>query len=112
VAAVLPEVDGARFALAGLRSAADSATVHALAWGWMPDHRALDGERFSWWARDDAGRWQLAALDGHSYGASQVDVDLRFMPPVHPSARSLDIFLVGPASQATVTVPLDWVATG
>ena len=112
VAAVLPEVDGARFALAGLRSAADSATVHALAWGWMPDHRALDGERFSWWARDDAGRWQLAALDGHSYGAGQVDVDLRFMPPVHPSARSLDIFLVGPASQATVTVPLDWVATG
>lgn len=112
VAAVLPEVDGARFALAGLRSAADSATVHALAWGWMPDHRAQDGERFSWWARDDAGRWQLAALDGHSYGAGQVDVDLRFMPPVHPSARSLDIFLVGPASQATVTVPLDWVATG
>jgi len=112
VAAVLPEVDGARFALSGLRSAADSATVHALAWGWAPDRRALGGERFSWWARDDGGRWQLAAPGGSSYGGGQVDVDLRFVPPLHPSARSLDFFLVGPASQATVSVPLDWVASG
>ena len=112
VAAVLPEVDGARFALAGLRSAADSATVHALVWGWHPDRRALGGERFSWWARDDAGRWQVAAWGGYSYGGGQVDVELQFVPPLHPSARSLDIFVVGPASQAAVTVPLDWVATG
>jgi hypothetical protein len=112
VAAVLPEVDGARFALAGLRSAADSATVHALAWGWQPDHRALGGERFSWWARDDAGRWQVAAQGGHSYGGGQVDVELAFVPPLHPSARSVDIFVVGPAGQAAVTVPLDWAATG
>jgi hypothetical protein len=41
-----------------------------------------------------------------------VDVDLRFVPPLHPSAQSLDIFLVGPASQGAVTVPLDWAATG
>lgn len=112
VAAVLPEADGARFALAGLRSAADSATVHALAWGWQPDHRALGGERFSWWARDDAGRWQLAAQGGHGHGGGQVDVELQFVPPLHPSARSLDVFVVGPASQTAVTVPLDWAATG
>jgi hypothetical protein len=112
VAAVLPEVDGARFALAGLRSAADSATVHALVWGWHPDRRALGGERFSWWARDDAGRWQVAAQGGYSYGGGHVDVELQFVPPLHPSARSLDIFVVGSASQAAVTVPLDWVATG
>ena len=36
VAAVLPEVDGARFALAGLDSMADSATLRVLAWGWQP----------------------------------------------------------------------------
>ena len=111
-AAVLPEVDGARFALAGLRSAADSATVHALVWGWHPDRGALGGERFSWWARDDAGRWQVGAQRGCSYGGGQVDVELQFVPPLHPSARSLDIFLVGPASHAAVTVPLDWAATG
>jgi hypothetical protein len=112
VAAVLPEVDGARFALSGLRSAADSATVHALAWGWQPEHRRLGGDRFSWWARDDAGRWQLAAQGGQSYGGGQVDLDLVFAPPLHPSARWLDIFVLGPASQAAVTVPLDWAATG
>jgi hypothetical protein len=109
VAAVLPDVDGVRFALAGLWSAADSATVHAFAWGWQPDHHALGGDRFSWWARDDTGRWQLADRGGYGYGAGRVDVDLQFVPPLHPSARSLDIFLFGPASQATVTVPLDWV---
>jgi hypothetical protein len=112
VAAVLPEVDGCRFALAGLRSAADSATVHALVWGWHPDRRALGGERFSWWARDDAGRWQVGPQGSYSYGGGQVDVELQFVPPLHPSARSLDIFVVGPASQAAVTVPLDWIATG
>ncbi len=36
VAAVLPEVDGARFAVAGLDSAADSATLRVMAWGWQP----------------------------------------------------------------------------
>ena len=36
VAAVLPEVDGARFALAGLDSVAGSATLRVVAWGWQP----------------------------------------------------------------------------
>jgi hypothetical protein len=111
VAAVLPEVDGARFALAGLRSAAESARVRALVWGWHPERRAIGGERFSWWARDDAGRWHVATHGGYSYGSGQVDVDLQFVPPLHPTAQSLDIFVVGPASQAAVTVPLDWAAT-
>jgi hypothetical protein len=113
IAAVLPAVDGARFALAGLRSATDSATLQVLAWGWHPDHlQPPCGTRYSWWARDNAGRWHLATEGAHGYHGGQGDLELRFRPPIHPRATALDIFVIGPASAAGVTVPLDWQTAG
>jgi hypothetical protein len=112
VAAVLPEVDGARFALAGLDSVADSATLRVVAWGWQPRPRAgLGGERFSWWARDDRGRWHLAREHGERYGGGQVDLLIEFGPALDPDARTLEIIVRGPSSQAAVTVPLHWLAS-
>ena len=112
VAAVLPEVDGARFALAGLDSAADSATLRVVAWGWQPSPRpGLDGERFSWWARDDRGRWHLARERGAHYGGGQVDLLVEFGPALHPDARALEIIVRGPSSHAVVTVPLRWLVS-
>jgi hypothetical protein len=111
VAAVLPAVDGARFALAGLRSATDSATLQVLTRGWHPDHlQPPCGTRYSWWARDNAGRWHLATEGAHGYHGGQGDLELRFRPPIHPRATALDIFVIGPASATGVTVPLDWQA--
>jgi hypothetical protein len=111
VAAVLPPVDGARFALAGLQSTADSATLHALAWDWYPDDgEILGGTQYWWWAHDDAGRWHVAALGSHGCGNGQAHLELRFQPPIHPRATALDIFVLGPASAAAVTVPLDWAS--
>lgn len=110
VAAVLPEVDGARFALAGLDSVADSATLRVVAWGWQPSPRpGLGGERFSWWARDDRGRWHLARERGAHYGGGQVDLLVEFGPALHPAARALEIIVRGASSQAAVTVPLRWL---
>ena len=110
VAAVLPEVDGARFALAGLDSVADSATLRVVAWGWQPSPRSgLGGERFSWWARDDRGRWHLALERGAHYGGGQVDLLIEFGPALDPDARALEIIVQGPASQAAVTMPLRWL---
>jgi hypothetical protein len=112
VAAVLPEVDGARFALAGLDSVADSATLRVVAWGWQPRPRpGLGGERFSWWARDDRGRWHLARERGAHYGGGQVDLLVEFGPALHPGARALEIIVRGPSSQAAVTVPLRWLVS-
>ena len=112
VAAVLPEVDGARFALAGLDSVADSATLRVVAWGWQPSPRpGLGGERFSWWARDDRGRWHLARERGAHYGGGQVDLLVEFGPALHPGARALEIIVRGPSSQAAVTVPLRWLVS-
>jgi hypothetical protein len=112
VAAVLPEVDGARFALAGLDSVADSATLRVVAWGWQPSPRpGLGGERFSWWARDDRGRWHLARERGAHYGGGQVDLLVEFGPALHPAARALEIIVRGASSQAAVTVPLRWLVS-
>ena len=112
VAAVLPEVDGARFALAGLDSMADSATLRVLAWGWQPSpRRDLGGERFSWWARDDRGRWHLAREHGAHYGGGQVDLLVELGPALDPGARALEIIVRGPSSQAAVTVPLRWLVS-
>jgi hypothetical protein len=60
VAAVLPEIDGARFALTGLSCSDEAATLRALAWGWRPEDEPLNQTPISWWARDSAGRWHVA----------------------------------------------------
>ena len=60
---VLPEVDGARFALAGLSTAAGESHLHMVSSG-MPQladrfaHNWTPG--FSWWLRDGAGNWHVA----------------------------------------------------
>ena len=111
VAAVLPEVDGARFAVAGLDSAAGSATLRVMAWGWQPSPLTSLEDRFSWWARDDRGRWHLAREYGAHFGGGQVDLLVELGPALHPEARSLDLLVRGPASQAAVTLPLRWLAS-
>ena len=111
VAAVLPEIDGARFAVAGLDSMAVSATLHAVGWGCPP--RPLPGlgqPRYSWWARDDRGRWHVGRTSGGNRGGV-VDLLVEFGPALHPDARSLDLIVRGPSGQAAVTLPLRWLAS-
>ncbi len=71
VAAVLPEAEGARFALAGLDSVAASFTLRTVGWGWEP--RPLPGfgsPRYSWWARDDQARWHVGRPQGGTTGTA------------------------------------------
>ena len=108
-AVVLPEIDGARFVLAGLSSWERQATVLVFAWGWAQAPREFRPRQpFSWWARDDAGRWHVgrARPDGMDGGTFQ----LEFTPPLHPAARSLDIILTGRSDRVTATLPLAWPA--
>jgi hypothetical protein len=105
--AVLPEIDGARFVLAGLSSWERHATVLVFAWGWSPRPREFRAQQpFSWWARDDADRWHVGRIAVHN--AAPGTFQLELTPPLHPAARSLDIILTGRDSQVTATLPLAW----
>lgn len=106
-AVVLPEIDGARFILAGLASWERQATLLVFAWGWRPQPREFQPQQpFSWWARDDTGRWHVGRATAH--GAPAGTFSLEFSPPLHPGATSLDIILTGRSGRVTATVPLAW----
>jgi hypothetical protein len=113
-AAVLPELDGVRFVLAGLRSDATGADLDVMAWGTrVVRHYVLDSgvRRWSWSARDDRGRWHVAEEASASASDQHADLKLRLVPPLHPEATSLEVTVAGQTGQATVTVPLDWRGT-
>ena len=106
-AAVMPEIDGARFVLAGLSSWERQATVLVFAWGWALAPREFRPRQpFSWWARDDAGRWHVGRVRPDGVGGGTFQLELT--PPLHPAARSLDIILTSRSDRVTVTVPLAW----
>lgn len=108
LAAVLPEIDGARFVLAGLCSWERQVNMPVVAWGWAPRPRVFrPGQPFSWWARDDTGRWHVGRTSPYHLVARTFQVE--FTPPLHPDATSLDIMLTGAVSRVTVSVPLRWL---
>jgi hypothetical protein len=111
--AVLPELGGARFVLAGLQSGAEAAELRILGWGQQLDPYSLGREPdgpWSWWARDDAGRWHILRMDGGGYGDGHSDAAMRLFPPLHPETTALEVTLTGSAGSATVTMPLNWLA--
>ena len=108
-AAVLPEIDGARFVLAGLSSWERHASLLVFAWGWTHQPREFRPRQpFSWWARDDGGRWHVGRIAMHD--AAPGTFQLELTPPLHPDAKSLDIILTGRAGRVTATLPLGWAA--
>jgi hypothetical protein len=115
-AAALPELDGARFVFAGLRSDVGGAELNVLAWGWErsdPFFADVFCSSFaegplSWSARDDKGRWHVATEGGGSFSDDHAELQLQFVPPLHPDATSLQVTLAGPAGEVTATVALHW----
>jgi hypothetical protein len=110
IACVLPDVDGARFALAGLSTAAGQSHLHVVSSG-MPqltdwfDHHWKPG--FSWWLRDGTGNWHVAAAGepGPSWDDTQV-FWLRLTPPLAAVPDAAEIVVTGPATRVRATVPV------
>jgi hypothetical protein len=111
-AAVLPELGGTRFVLAGIRSGAAGAVLQALAWG-VPQPPQFTfftdaAKQWSWTARDDKGRWHVATEGSGSSSDRHADMELELAPALHPDARSLEVTVTGPPGQVSATVPLNW----
>jgi hypothetical protein len=115
LACVLPDVDGACFALAGLSTVAGESHLHVIssgmpplagrfAWNWTPG--------YSWWLRDSAGNWHVGSPgepdtygDGmslYSFGDGMQAFWLRLTPPL--TAPPAEIVVTGPATQVRATI--------
>ena len=110
LACVLPEVDGARFALAGLSTAGGQSHLHVVGsgmapladryqWNWTPG--------FSWWLRDGTGNWHVAAAgEPHTFGDDIQAFRLRLTPPLDAVPDTAEVVVTGPATRIRATVPI------
>jgi len=110
LAAILPEVDGAQFALAGLSTAAGESHLHVVSSD-MPqvtgrfDHNWTPG--FSWWLRDGAGNWHTAATDEQLTAGDGTNIfRLRLTPPLAAVPGAAKIVVTGPATRVRATIPI------
>ena len=105
---VLPEVDGARFALTGLSTTAGESLLHVAMTG-SPRTPPRWGQDFSWWVRDAAGGWHVgtmsAEMDDWSYHDGVTVIRLTPPLPAPAGAPELELELTGPATQVRVTLP-------
>jgi hypothetical protein len=114
-ALVLPELDGVRFILAGLRSDSDHTLLSVVALGLPPDgDRPPFGlpwiEWFPWWLRDSAGQWHLAGVE--SYDTEEnglVTLGLGVIPPLARPVTRLEVIISGRAARVRATVRVNWV---
>ncbi len=108
LACVLPDVDGARFVLAGLNTAAGESHLHVIGsgmprlagrfqWDWTPG--------FSWWLKDTAGNWHVAmAGEPCTLEHGMQAFWLRLTPPLATVPDAAEIVVTGPTTQARATV--------
>ena len=112
--AVLPDVDGTRFALAGLASTAENSYLHVVAsglperagWrdrpGWRPDDRDTG---FSWWLRDSAGNWHVAtAREPSTLSRGVAAFRLRLIPPLAGPPSGIEVTVTGAANRVRAIV--------
>jgi hypothetical protein len=110
LAGVLPDLDGARFALAGLSMAAGESHLHVVssgmprlekwfAYNWTPG--------FSWWVRDGAGNWHVGmAGQPCTSGDGLQAFQLRLTPPLAAIPDAAEVVMTGPATRVRATVPI------
>jgi hypothetical protein len=107
------DLEGARFAFAGLASAGGQSFLHVVAGGLPPRvaYRWYTG--FSWWVRDGARRWHLATETDpgeHSPGSpgrtGMVAFRLRLTPPLGARPDAIEVVVTGRRESVRVIVPV------
>jgi hypothetical protein len=111
VAQLLPEIDGTRFALAGLSITAGESHLHVIGSGHLPtpadryEHNWTPG--FSWWLEDNAGNWHVATLtEPWSFGDGLQSFLLRLTSALDSVPGRVEVVVTGPATQIRAVVPI------
>lgn len=107
---ILPDVDGAQFTLAGLSAAAGESHLHVVSSG-MPQladrfaHNWTPG--FSWWLRDGAGNWHVAAADEPCPAGDGMEAfRLQLTPPLPGVPGPAEVVVTGPTARVRATIPI------
>jgi hypothetical protein len=114
IAAELPEIDGTRFVIAGLRSGSSGTFLHVLVHRLRrPLTRRRPGPPadigFSWWFRDDEGGWHLGAVEDVSpVGGPEGMLRLALLPPLGHAATALTAEIRGATQQVKAHLPVCW----
>jgi hypothetical protein len=110
LACILPDVDGAQFALAGLSTAAGESHLYVISCG-MPQltdrfaHNWTPG--FSWWLRDGAGNWHVAtASEPWASRDGPQAFGLRLTPPLATVPDAAEVVVTGPGTRVRATVQI------
>jgi hypothetical protein len=112
---LLPELDGIRFALAGLHSHDDQTTLYVVARGLPSSDQLPAGPAIyfgsTWWMRDSAGHWHVAATDEWSDdGSGENSFGLRLYPPLGRAVTSVELVVTGLSAQIRAVLPVSWWA--
>jgi hypothetical protein len=64
---------------------------------------------FSWWVRDDADGWHLAAFDElNPVGGRQGVLRMALLPPLTHRTTALALRVTGPTTRLAVNLPVHW----
>jgi hypothetical protein len=116
------DLEGARFVVAGLATAAGQSFLHVVATGMAPQpihgpdtglSRWVRDGGPSWWVRDSGGHWHLAMVsDPHALapsaamGFEAAAFRLRLNPPLRCRPDHLEVVVTGRTARARVVVPV------
>lgn len=110
---VLPDVDGARFALAGLSTAGGETYLHVVSSGMAEVAQRADRfvpswkTGFSWWLRDGEGNWHVGtAGEAGMFGDGTQEFLVRLTPPVVTVPEAAEVVVTGPATRVRATVTI------
>ena len=108
---LLPDLEGTRFALAGLTSAGGESYLDLVAGG-LPERAGAGpygwASGFGWWLRDDTGGWHTATGNGaalHSLGEAAA-IRLRLVPPLASRPDTLEVVVTGASTRLRAVVPV------
>jgi hypothetical protein len=109
----IADLEDARFAVAGLATAAGQSFLHVVATGMAPQLRHGQDTGLSWWVRDSGGHWHLAVVSdphalqpGAAMGFGAAPFRLRLTPPLRARPDRIEVVVTGRTARARVVAPV------